>query len=160
MKISIIEKAPIMTMIGIAKLIGYTGGWVCLSFFIFTNTAAQSHCKTVQDTLLNQTVYTTVDKQPYYKAGYQQFIYSIMKHLKLDPKFEEITGTVYMTFVVQKDGRINGIRVSRDIQSTHGYYSDQLTSILKKYKWKPALCNNKPVAALFTVPFRINILAE
>jgi hypothetical protein len=147
-------------MTGIAKLIGYTWVWLCLSCLIYTDTVAQSKCITVQDTLLHQTVYTTVDKQPYYKAGYQQFVYSIMKQLKLDPKFEEITGTVYMTFVVQKDGRINGIRVSRDIQPTHGYYSDQLKSILKKYKWVPALCNNKPVAVLFTVPFRINILAE
>lgn len=132
-------------------------GLLCLS-----NRSAKGQirkCNTVIDPILHKLVYLNTDTIPKPTEEYGKFQSAIFKQIKLNNDYKEYTGRVIIAFVVEPNGRINGIRVPRDIPGTNYFFSNQIVKAIKKYKrkWDPGVCNGKRVPVLVTMPFHINI---
>jgi protein TonB len=70
-----------------------------------------------------------------------------------NPKIPQSDGTdpvVRLHVLVGKDGLVKNVKV---IQGVTGY-NDPAVEAVKKWVYKPALSNNKPVIAWIEVPFR------
>jgi len=66
-----------------------------------------------------------------------------------------VSGTVYVSFVVEKDGSLTDIKVERDIGFGTG---EEAIRLLKTSpKWKPGVQNGLPVRVAFTQPFKLAI---
>lgn len=60
----------------------------------------------------------------------------------------QIQGRVVLHVLVGKDGRVKNVKVIRGVN----YLNDAATDAVKKWVFKPALSNNKPVAVWVEVP--------
>ena len=75
-----------------------------------------------------------------------------------EAKKADIRGRVFVTFVVEKDGRITGERILRDIGGGCG--EEVLRVIRAMPKWKPGTQDGKPVRVQFNLPVAFELQDE
>lgn len=97
-------------------------------------------------------IFSFVEEMPEFPGG-QSAMYSFLSKNLVYPKKaieNDISGKVYVQFVVRKDGALDSIKISRGL----GYGCDEeVIRVLKLMpKWKPGKSNGKPVATRFTLP--------
>ena len=105
-------------------------------------------------------VFTLVEDEAEFPGG----IEAMMKFLSVNIKYpqgakeEKITGKVIITFVVEKDGSINEIKILRDI----GYgCAEEAKRVVKLMpKWKPAKQRGKAVRQQFVLPVIFNLSTD
>lgn len=84
---------------------------LAISFFAIQMVAAQD---TTNDS--NDIVYNTagIEVKPEFPGGYEEFYRFIGKNYKT-PNVGGLKGKIYVTFIVEKDGSIDEIKILRDI---------------------------------------------
>jgi len=107
------------------------------------------------------TVYTSVEKVPEFPGGVEafgQFLGRSIKYPKADRE-KGIQGRVIVTFVVEKDGSLSGLKVLKGVSKT---IDAEAVRVLKlSPKWKPGIESHKKVRVQYTVPisFTLNDVA-
>lgn len=103
---------------------------------------------------VEETVYNAagIDVKPEFPGGISKFQDFVDKKFKVDEK--DLSGRIYSTFIVEKDGSLSDIKILRDL----GYGTGkELIRVLKlSPKWKPGLQNGQKVRCLYAIPYRIN----
>lgn len=103
----------------------------------------------------NDMVYSTavLDEKPEYPGKLEGF-YSYIGHNFKMPSVKGLSGKIYVTFVVEKDGSLNEITVIREL----GYGTGaEAVRILKACpKWKPGKLNGQPVRVRYSLPIEIS----
>lgn len=97
-------------------------------------------------------IFTFVEEEPSFPGGMDAMYKFIAMNLNYPEKAIEkgITGTVLVKFVVEKDGSITHIRVTRDIGGGCG---DEVIRMMKAMpRWKPGKSSGKPVRVEFMLP--------
>jgi protein TonB len=81
----------------------------------------------------------------------------IQRYIKYPQKARElgIQGTVYLTFVVEKDGSVTDVRILRGIGG--GCDEEAIRVIHMMPKWNPGLQINKPVRVQFNMPIKFTL---
>lgn len=98
------------------------------------------------------------DKPAEYPGGMPEFYNYLVKKLKYPAKAktDKIEGTVYITFIVEKEGFINSVRVQKSVSPEMDAEAVRLVSTSRA--WNPALGKDKmPVRQKFTVPVKFNL---
>jgi protein TonB len=70
---------------------------------------------------------------------------------------EAESGTVAISFTIEKDGSLSDIRVTSKRKIGYGVEESVLEVFKKMPKWKPALQRDKPARMSFTKPVRLNL---
>ncbi len=99
-------------------------------------------------------VYTVVEKQPSYpggQEGYTKFLLENIKYPEAALK-KGVKGTVYVTFVVEKDGAVTHVKVLRGIGS--GCDEEAVRVVKMMPNWTPGENKGKPVAVQFNLPIK------
>lgn len=84
----------------------------------------------------------------------------IMKYLRKHLTYPELAvqkktkGTVYISFVVERDGSVGNINVLKGIGDG---CEEEATRVVKKMKWKPGKNHGIPVRVQFTLPVKFTI---
>lgn len=74
-----------------------------------------------------------------------------------DLMYEEApSGTVLVSFVIEKDGRVSNVEIISKRKLGYGVEEAVLKVIKKMPKWKPASQRDKPARMLMTKPIRLN----
>ena len=97
-------------------------------------------------------VYQFVEEMPEYPGGEEKLRKFIKDNLVYPEGAHEsrIQGTVYLSFVVEKDGNLSDIKVIRGIG---GGCDEEAIRIVKKMpKWKPGKQGGENVAVKYTIP--------
>ncbi|NCC18434.1 MAG: energy transducer TonB [Bacteroidia bacterium] len=97
-------------------------------------------------------VFSVVEDEAEFPGGIDalgQFLASNIKYPQ-EAKEEKITGKVIITFVVEKDGSINDIKILRDIGYGCGEEAKRIVKLMPK--WKPAKQRGKFVRQQFVLP--------
>ena len=95
---------------------------------------------------------TALDVLPEFPGGINKF-YAYVGNNFEKPEIEE-TVSVFMSFVIEKDGSMTDIKVLRN----PGYGLDkEAIRVLKslRTKWKPGIKNGVPVRVLYTLPIKV-----
>lgn len=87
------------------------------------------------------------------KAMYE-YLHREVKYTEL-AKSSGIEGTIYVTFVVERDGSITGIRLLRGIGG--GLDELVLKSIANMPSWKPGWSNGKLVRVQYNIPIKFEL---
>lgn len=108
----------------------------------------------VVNDLTDNTIYNTagIEVKPDFPGGIKEFYTYIGKNYKV-PDVKGLTGKVYISFVIEKDGSLSDIKVLRDV----GYGSgEEAVRVLKNSpNWTPAEQNGKKVRVLYMLPISI-----
>jgi len=102
-------------------------------------------------------VFTVVEKVPVFKGG-QEALTEYMKSAVVYPdlaKKDKIEGTVYVTFVVEKDGKVSEAKVLRGIGG--GCDESALAAIQHMPAWEPGMQHGQPVRVQFNIPVKFGL---
>ena len=93
-----------------------------------------------------------IEVKPEYPGGMQEFYKFIAKKYKA-PNVKGLTGKVFISFVIEKDGSLTDLKVISDIGYGTG---EEAVRVLKKCKkWIPAEQNGKKVRVQYSFPISI-----
>jgi protein TonB len=105
----------------------------------------------------NGEIFRVVEEQPEFPGGYAE----MKKFLALNIKYPEvakstnISGKVYLMFVVEKDGSVSNINVARGIG---GGCEEEAIRVLKMMpNWIPGKQRGKPVRVSFNIPIEFRL---
>ena len=102
--------------------------------------------------IAEETPFIIVERMPEFPGGMNALQEFLAKNTRYpeDAKVTGIQGTVYLYFVVEKDGSISNIKTLRGIG---GGCAEEAERVLKSMpKWKPGNQFGKPVRVSFNVP--------
>jgi protein TonB len=106
------------------------------------------------DVVEDNNIYNTagIEVKPDFPGGMAKF-YKFVGNNYHTPEEEGLSGKVYVTFVVEKDGSLTDIKVVRDIGFGTG---KEAIRVLKSCpKWNPGEQNGKKVRVLYSLPITI-----
>ena len=126
----------------------------CLSmqFIAFGQNTADSNKRL--NNLANDEVFNLVEEMPEFPGGDEARTKFLNKNLKY-PKLareKDIEGTVYIEFIIEKDGSLSKIKVKRGIGG--GCDEESLRVIKLMPKWKPGKQDGEEVRTQFVLPIK------
>ena len=117
----------------------------------------ESQIKYVAPVVAGKEVYTVVEKQPSYPGGqdgYRKFLIENIKYPEEAMK-NKVMGTVYITFVVEKDGAVTNVKVLRGIGS--GCDEEAVRVVKMMPNWNPGENKGQPVAVQYNLPINFKL---
>ena len=102
-------------------------------------------------------VFLVVEEDPQYPGGREAMSQFLAKNIRYPQEAKErgITGRVFVTFVVEKDGSVGNIKVLRDIGGGCGEEAVRVVGMMPK--WKPGKQLGKPVRTQYNLPVVFNL---
>ena len=137
-----------------------------ISFNVIGQTASDnkfrndSNCVSEFDTTLNRIYYILVDKMPTYQGGQNAMLEIIEKKLKWPGGECDIQGTVYVTFIIEPDGKVTNKRIYKTFLSNNNFCSpnDEALEVIDYLtNWDAGQCNGKNVAVQYVLPIKFSL---
>lgn len=102
-------------------------------------------------------IFMVVEQQPEFEGGYEAMMNFIRKNMRYPASARRmgIDGTVYVSFVVGKDGVINDVKVLRGISADCDKEAVRVVQAMPP--WKPGKQNGKPVFVRFNLPIKFKL---
>jgi protein TonB len=118
---------------------------ICFGAFV-------QHSAEAQEKKSKDDVYLTVEEMPEYPGGEEALRNDIASNVKYpeEAKKKGIQGKVYVSFVVDKNGKVNQAKIARGVDSALDKEALRVINSLKT--WEPGKEKGKPVKVSFTVP--------
>ncbi len=98
-----------------------------------------------------------VEQKPEFPGGENALYKFLAENTKYPEPAKEngITGTVWVQFIIDKDGKVTNVKVVRSVDP---YLDKEAERVVKSMpKWKPASQRGKPVRVIFQVPIRFEL---
>ena len=110
-----------------------------------------------EEEIVEEEIFTVVETMPGFPGGEVERIKFLQKNIKYPQMAREsqIQGTVYVTFVVETDGRVTDVRVLRGIG---GGCDEEAVRVIKMMpKWNAGKQRGKPVRVQFNMPIKFTL---
>jgi len=98
-----------------------------------------------------------VEQDPEFPGGVEALYKFVQQNIKYPQLAKEnnITGRVFVQFVVEKDGSVSNVRAARDIGGGCG--AEAVRVVKSMPKWTPGKQRGKAVRAAYTLPVNFNL---
>jgi len=105
-------------------------------------------------------IFTSVEQVPEFPGGLEKFGAYLGKSIRYPAVAREngTQGRVICTFVVEKDGSLTDIKVTRGIGS--GCDEEAVRVLKNSPHWKPGIQNGRPVRVQYSVPISFTLASE
>jgi TonB family protein len=102
-------------------------------------------------------IYTVVQEQPQYSGGYDPMMDFIRNNLRypLSARQQGIEGTVYISFIVEKDGSVTEVHTIRGIQPEADAEAARVVQLFPN--WIPGKQNHEVVRVRFVLPIKFSL---
>ncbi|HEX8038609.1 MAG TPA: energy transducer TonB [Chryseosolibacter sp.] len=102
-------------------------------------------------------IFTVVEQQPEFAGGYEAMMNFIRKNMRYPASARRmgVDGTVYVSFVVSKDGSISEVKVIRGISADCDKEAMRVVGMMPP--WRPGKQNGKPVFVRFVLPIKFQL---
>lgn len=100
----------------------------------------------------NDSIYQIVEVMPEFPGGVDKMMDYLSKNIKYPEAAKEkgISGRVFLSFVIEKDGAVSDVKVAKGIGKE---CDDEALRVVKAMpKWKPGLMKGKPVRVSYMLP--------
>ena len=110
-----------------------------------------------EEEVAEEPIFTVVESEPEFPGGMEALYKYLAQNIKYPQLAREngITGKVYVTFVVEKDGSIANPRILRDIGGGCG--AEAIRVVKSMPKWTPGKQRGKAVRVQFNLPVNFNL---
>lgn len=119
--------------------------------FIFSAFANLSAQDTKPDTSGSSKIFTIVQVQPKFPGDINKYLRDNLVYPD-EAKQNNISGTVYVTFVVEKDGSVSHAMIMRGIPGGQSLQNEALKVVSNMSGWTPGMQNGKPVRVQYMIP--------
>jgi protein TonB len=102
---------------------------------------------------------TIVEQMPTFPGGEAEMMKYIQKNVQY-PQVEKeagVSGTCYVTFVVEKDGNITDVKVLRGVNGGPGCDREAIRVVKSMPNWKPGKQNGREVRVQFNLPIKFTL---
>ena len=105
----------------------------------------------------NDSIYQIVNEMPKFPGGEQAMMKFVAQNVKYPEKAKDegISGRVFISFVVEKDGSISNVEVKRGIGG--GCDEEAVRVISSMPKWKPGMHKGEPVRVSYQMPIMFKL---
>lgn len=102
-------------------------------------------------------VFTVVQQQPEFTGGYDSLKNFITRNLRypLEARSNGLEGTVYVSFIVEKDGSISEVKLIRGIGESADQEAKRVVQMFPN--WKPGKHNDETVRVRFVLPVKFKL---
>ena len=136
--------------------------------FYFQSQAQQSSApdttvKGIQEPTNEDVVYTYAGEMPTFQGGGDDaFAIYIQQHLiyPLDALQKGITGTVYVQYIIEKDGSVSNVKIVSGRELYPSLDQAAMEVVRNSPKWKPGKNNGVPVAIKKIARIKFNLTKE
>ena len=106
---------------------------------------------------VDEPTFITVEQMPEFPGGQEGLVNYLVENLNYPEKAKakKITGKVYVSFVVEKDGSISNVKVLRDIG--YGCGEEAMRVVKAMPRWKPGMQRGKNVRVQYTLPLNFQL---
>lgn len=106
---------------------------------------------------VQEETFTVVEVQPSYPGGEEAMMRYLAENIYYpqEARMSGIQGTVYVSFVVERDGSIVDVRVFKKIGG--GCDEEAIRVVSKMPKWKPGMQKGKAVRVQFNMPIKFTL---
>lgn len=113
----------------------------------------------VEEEVYEDEIFTVVEQMPEFPGGTQALYKYIQENVKYPQVAKEagIQGTVYLSFVVEKDGNITDIKILRGIPGGRMCDDEAVRVVKTMPNWKPGKQRGKPVKVSYTLPVKFTL---
>lgn len=108
----------------------------------------------VEEEVVEAEIFTVVEQMPEFPGGAEKLMKYLGENIQYPQMAREVgvQGTVYVTFVVEGNGQITGVRILRGIGS--GCDEEAIRVVKSMPSWKPGKQRNRPVRVQFNLPVK------
>lgn len=105
----------------------------------------------------SDTIYKVVEIMPEFPGGKENLMKYLAENINYPEKAKEdgVKGRVFISFVVEKDGAVGGVKLLRGIGS--GCDIEAMRVIKSMPNWKPGLSEGKPVRVQYNLPIKFQL---
>lgn len=110
-----------------------------------------------EDDIVEEQIFLVVEEMPSFPGGEGEMYKYIGKNIEYPRMAKEsgISGRVFVTFVVEKDGSVTDVKVLRGIG---GGCDEEAVRVIKSMpKWKPGKQRGKPVRVQYRMPIKFTL---
>ncbi len=103
-----------------------------------------------------ETPFISVEEMPSFPGGEQALLSYLSKNINY-PAMEKdagISGTVYVYFVINKEGKVSDVQVKRGVKGGPGLDKEAMRVIKSMPNWSIGKQNGRPASVQFTLPVR------
>lgn len=126
--------------------------------FVLDGNGVSKNKETTEKTpqLVNEQVFSVVEEMPAFKAQEMTLIEFLSTNIKYPAaaRKEGIEGTVFVTFIVEKDGSLNDIKLLRGIG---GGCDQEAMRVVKLLSFMPGKQRGKTVAVQYNLPIKFSL---
>ncbi|TVQ14496.1 MAG: TonB family protein [Bacteroidetes bacterium] len=99
-------------------------------------------------------IYDNVDQDPEFIGGQSELMKYLQSNLTYptQARTDSVQGTVFVTFVVEKDGKINDVKILRGVSNELDTVSLRVVKAMPD--WKPGYQEGEPVRVQYNLPIR------
>lgn len=125
-----------------------------LALGLLTGSTALAQSIDDNKTALGGDIYTVVDHNPEFPGGMDAMIAWLGSNVQYPTAAREagLEGTVYVSFVVERDGTITGVKVIKPNEKMKALEEEAVRAVRSMPKWKPGKANGKKVRVQFMLP--------
>ncbi|MBL7906183.1 MAG: energy transducer TonB [Bacteroidales bacterium] len=119
-----------------------------------------SHKFNIEEEVGEAEIFTMVEESPSFPGGDEARIRFLTENINYPQIAREssIHGTVYVTFVVERNGNVTDVRVLRGIGG--GCDEEAIRVIKAMPKWSPGKQRGKPVRVQFNMPIKFTLVGK
>ena len=110
-----------------------------------------------EEEVVEEQIFTIVEDMPAFPGGEAEMRKYLGKSIKYPQMAQDagISGTVFLTFEVDKDGKIKDVKVLRGIGG--GCDEEAIRVVKAMPQWTPGKQRGKPVRVQFTLPVKFTL---
>ena len=111
----------------------------------------------VEETIIEEEVFVIVEQVPEYPGGDEARLNFLRNNIKYPQMAREagIQGTVYVSFVVEKDGSVTQVKIARGIGGGCDEEAIRVTKLMPK--WKSGKQRGKEVRVSYNMPIKFTL---
>jgi TonB family protein len=128
-------------------------------YFIVSSEQVVAQQKPTREVSPSQEVMAVVDEMPeYYNNGMQGLFTFLGENIKypVDERTRKVEGTVFVSFVVEKDGTVSDANVQKGVSTG---LDDEALRVAKLTRWTPGKVGGKIVRARMVLPIKYKLAA-
>ncbi len=106
----------------------------------------------------DSSIYLTVEQMPEFPGGDEAMFKFVQDNVKYPQAAaaKGIQGTVFVDFVVNRDGNVADVKLRRGVEPTIDAEALRVVSLMPTYK--PGFMNGKAQRVQFTIPIKFNLV--
>ena len=137
---------------------------VIIACFVFSLIHGFSFAQNTGNSKNENETFISVEEMPEFPGGEDALMQFIAKETKYPRKAKRknITGTVFVGFVVDQNGNVTNVEVKRGVKGKKAglLHNEAIRVVRSLPKWKPGKQGGKNVSVGFIVPIKFSLLKK